>query len=783
MEEEAPELELSPEELARLRAPLVTPEQRLAAAAEAKSAEPAPRRVTRSQARAPAIPVPATASEVFAQIEEEARREVEEAERSRLQRQQSRRIVEDEPSPSSSILISSGSRPALELEEVFAVQREREKQLQRQSSLEFRRSPFGDITSLGTPSATVVEDEDDIKEHLLPSRPTRSRRPAVAQPGIVRFGLERKEAEPAGPAEAEAEAEGEFKFREVSPADQIQALEGVQDRLDDLKLPDLEVPGVYTTRAVTNSVLRHVNDRGDLRDASPQGKEQFARDLTNVLTRGIVAARQLNKPEALIQALGTAYTAVNNLTVDGEPFHRNPEVLVELVDQIYLTLLPKEALDQAQDIDIDRDIDIIFGRDLDTLTQRQLSESERRAIRREFNADITRRVRPLAQFEELRAWVLEHVADPTLQRMLTGDINVKIRQLQTNAFLGQRATTVLNPIRGARSISITEPVLGEFTRQIQQVSNQLATERKDPDGATDRDLLARALATIDETNALLTRESVTDGRGAPVQLPRRPRTLTQAIEVLNTFASSLGVATSQYGFVPTLAEGVDPASARQQLLQKFQAGIAKVEIGQKRLTADIVTDPHRVHQIGAITLNLDHTNNVTEIVIPPETLFGDVAKLAKLLSMEGGTLSDHTGNKTLTIKKRMTVGPIVSFIQKAVRGAAGHTLRLMHMPAAMVGGAFLGPLRHMVAGPVTMAKMSAPGTRIAKLKHALLRTPIKDMHKFGVGVGGAVKLSGVAAGVASVAGIASAIPGLAVVTAPVAAVASVVGAIGKLFGL
>ena len=783
MEEEAPELELSPEELARLRAPLVIPEQRLAAAAEAKSAEPAPRRITRSQARAPAIPVPATASEVFAQIEEEARREVEAAERSRLRRQQSRRIIEDEPSPSASILISSGPGPPLEREDVFARQRERERQLQRAVSepLEFGQSPFGRITSLGSPSAEIVADEDDIKEHLLPTGPTPG--PAVAQPGIIRFGL------PARPrrelleeeAEKKAEPEGaEFKIQEVTPADQARALEGVHDRLAQLRLGDLDVPGVYTTRIITNAVVRHVNDRGQLRDATDEGKERFIRDLANTLTRGVVAASRLNKPEALVQALGTAYSAVNELTEDGGPFHRNPEAIVGLVDMIYQTLIPQEALDQAQDIDIDRDVDVIFGRDLDTLTQRQLNASERRAIRREFGTDIIQRPRPLAQYEELRDWVQEHVADPTLQRMLIGDVNVKIRQLQTNAFLGQRATTVLNPVRGAKSVSITEPVLGEFTRELQRVTSELAQERKSPEGTegtTDRALLDRALATINAANGFLERQNVTDGRGAPVRLPERPRDLTQALDVLRTFASSLGVATSQFGFVPTLAEGVDPATARQRLLQQFRADIERVGRGDKRLTAAMVNDPHRVHEIGAITLNLDHTNNMTEIVIPPETLFGDVTKLAKLLSMEDGTLSDHTGTSTLTITKDMTVGPIVSFIQKQIRDAAGHTLRLMHMAKSMVGGAFLGPLRHMVAGPVTMAKMSAPGTRIAKLKHALLRTPVKDMHKFG----GAVKVSDIASGIGGVAALASAVPGLGIVAAPVAAISGIVGALGRLF--
>ncbi len=570
----------------------------------------------------------------------------------------------------------------------------------------------------------------------------------------------------------------------LTAEEQVKALKGVHDKLGDLQRIDFFTPD-FSRMIITNAIERHFSESGEFKNQTAEGKKAAAEDITAVLATGISEALATGDPSDLTRALGTVSSAVKELSQEGEPFHKDPQVLVELLDSVLGTLLatadaPEE---EKKAEDLDAVVDDIFGADLEELANGRLSTSRVLAIRKEFDKHLLIKPRTADQLEALQQWVRDHVADPVLKQTLLSDVARRIRVISAISSRSIRDIPVLLPISEEQVAVVTRPLLSDLGLALDERLGLHEQARAEAKSGADRAAILRDIrGDIAGLNKFFSEHKIRrQGSRTILRIRELPKTTDEALNLLQDISNNvLGTPRTTFTYVPRRTEG--RTQDANELVRDLRSNLMQGEQGRIRRSADIIQDHHDVSRIGLIRIHTDALTGGKEIVIPPETPMTDLMKVAKALSMESGILADQTDREQLVIKKdETTAGTIVSYLQELHRLRGAHVLLVLYTPDHPEGGLYVGGALSSIftRKSITPSTRPVPGTTVDVLKHGLLRTPMKHFTNYG----GAVKVSDVAAGVGSIAtGLAATGIG-APIALPVAAVSSVVSTIGKLFGL
>ncbi len=647
---------------------------------------------------------------------------------------------------------------------------------ERQGSREEEGRVFG--TPRGTPRASPRASEEKTGE-VDPSLATDVSLEELEGPGVSQVTQEPEEIrlffqDPETPESKDP----------LTAEEQVKALKGVHDKLGDLQRVEFITPD-FSSRIIANAIERHFSERGEFKNQTAEGKKAAAEDITAVLATGIGEALATGDPTDLTRALGTVSSAVKELSQDGEPFHEDPQVLVELLDSVLGTILgtADAPLEEKKAEDLDAIVDDIFGADLDELANGRLSTPKVLAIRKEFDKHLLIKTRTRDQLESLQQWLRDHVADPVLKQTLLSDVARRIRVISAVRSRSIRDIPVLLPISEEQVAVVTRPLLSDLGLELDERLSLHEQARAEAQSGADREaILKKIRGDIAGLNRFFSEHKIRrQGSRTILHIKELPKTTDEALNLLQDISTNvLGRPRTTFTYVPRRTEG-RPQDANE-LIRDLRSHLKQGEQGRIRRSADIIHAHHDVSSIGLIRILTDVVTGGKELVIPPETPMTDLLKLAKALSMESGILVDQTDREQLVIKKgETTAGTIVSYLQELHRLRGAHVLRVLYTPDHPEGGLYVGGALSSIftRKVITPSTRPVPGTTVDVLKHGLLRTPMKHFTNYG----GAVKVSDVAAGVGSIAtGLAATGIG-APIALPVAAVSSVVSTIGKLFGL
>ncbi len=128
--------------------------------------------------------------------------------------------------------------------------------------------------------------------------------------------------------------------------------------------------------------------------------------------------------------------------------------------------------------------------------------------------------------------------------------------------------------------------------------------------------------------------------------------------------------------------------------------------------------------IGDIRIEWGRGDHRRELIIPPHTTFGDLAKIAMILKTDQGTLEDYTRQEQIVITTDTDISLIISFIQTMIEQAGGNEIHLLWTPLKRHGGIILGGTLMSLLKKPLMPVVDRFKTKLEKYKEDFARTPL-----------------------------------------------------------
>lgn len=532
----------------------------------------------------------------------------------------------------------------------------------------------------------------------------------------------------------------------------------------------------FRVQGLIDLITENVGTDGEL----TSDPTEFGTDLANYLARGLSEARVSDDPHAVTRFKQTIGTALHFLADTGNLIEGNAGPTVQAVGMATEIILHSKLTDDFADEDISQNLEDLFASDLQELSERELPIEAIQRIRQQFDAELLKPKRSEGDLTRLRAWVLEHVATPTLREALILDIVAHERRVSDQQDSTVRPIPIIRPLTSVRAEILSRPVLSEFSDSIGERVGDLRETLATTNGASK--VIAEARLTVDELNRLFAQRGIREGVGRDSKIIRLSKA-NSAVGFIEEFeriaADVFGDTQVMFTYIPQ--DGVGGPQDSAELVRELKRAL---DPAPKRRDSPMIAHPMRTEHFGKIQIMSEANSARKEIVVPPDAEIVDIMKLAASLIQESGLIQDRHGQEELKITKGVTkVGEVISFIRTLLKNEGGHMARILYTPDDSAGGHFVGgALMALYRAPLLPVASSFIGTTQQQPHLALMHMPFNSFSRLKK-VGGAAKVSDVALGIGGIAGgVAAIAPPLAIVAAPIAAVGAIIGGIGKLFG-
>ena len=693
---------------------------------------------------------------------------------------------------------------------------ERNRAFQRQLSLDF----VG--TQVGSPAPQSAAPRDPPRVALEEKQAVPADAPTIDQ---IRQELEDEAKQPAVPGDPQ-----EAAIQQLEQVDALteEELKQLQETFEDIK--EQEAPGITGLPGIprrpedfdAEKLLRAFDDKelgvvddpgfsvGGIQSAlgtvidphtgltAEMTPEERARAIgavvSTVIADGFAFAQRSGDPNAGSRVLATIAVGIRNFR-EGLADDEVGDQLQQTLDLIVGRLLPEASAERPfEEIGIEELTRLpsltVNAKQLDTAS---LGPDNIRAIQREFGRDIIAQRLNQQDLLNLSRWVESHVANGALRSVLQETLLERTKHLKPGSAGSRRGVTVESPT----TIRIVQSPaqLRDLFDPLESALKDLKEEADDEKETRGRKSVGKRSVTdfVGNVNRTLLEAGFTDAKNVPIaiRVDGRKSVVNQLVD-LERQIKDLQSERVHFRIATLRSRGAeaDRRDIARILAQvnRFPARSARKDVGRITHPSDILT--FGKSKLIKVKLSSDE-RGLYEIMIAPMTPLEDVIKLAAALVKEPGTLENLHGGRSIEVKKGDDIHKIARWLQTAFLDASGTDTHIIYRTMDPAGGLHVGgALRHAYAKPL----FHVTDDRSAENIHRLLDRPLISTTHFGgminlralgrrpAKVGGAVKLSDIAGGVASVAGPLSVIPALAPISLPIAAVGSVIKGLGSIFG-